>query len=44
MKRIALIAAVLLAACCTAIPSKAQDMKKSEAPKPALGPSAASVG
>ena len=40
MKRFTLIAAVLLAACCFAIPSRAQEMKPAQAPKPALGPSA----
>jgi uncharacterized damage-inducible protein DinB len=40
MKRLALIAAVLLAVCCTVLPSRTQDMKKAE-PKPALGASAA---
>lgn len=41
MKRSTFIAAVLLAACCTVLPVRAQDMKKTEAPKPAKGPSAA---
>ncbi len=35
------VAAALLAACCAVLPVRAQDMKKAEAPKPALGPSAA---
>ena len=39
MKRSTFVAVVLLAACCTVLPVRAQDMKK--APKPALGPSAA---
>ncbi len=39
MKRSTFIAVVLLAACCTVLPVRAQDMKKE--PKPALGASAA---
>ena len=41
MKRSTSVAAVLLAACCTVLLVRAQDMKKTEAPKPAKGPSAA---
>ncbi len=42
MRRLTLIgAALLLAACCMAVTARAQDMKKAEAPKPALGASAA---
>jgi hypothetical protein len=41
MKRSTFIAAVLLAACFAVLPVRAQDTKKSEPPKPALGPSAA---
>src|SRR5271165_2375202 len=41
MKRFTLIAAILIAAVCTPVPARAQEMKKAEAPKPALGPSAA---
>jgi hypothetical protein len=41
MKRFTLIAAILLAAFCTAMPSHAQDAKPAQPPKPALGPSAA---
>jgi DinB superfamily len=41
MKRLTMIAVVLLAAGCWAFTARTQDMKKAEAPKPALGPSAA---
>jgi uncharacterized damage-inducible protein DinB len=41
MNRIALFAAVLLAACCTALPARAQDMGAKKEPKPALSSSAA---
>src|ERR1700732_3298815 len=41
MTRIALFAAVLLAACCMALPSRAQDMNMKKEPKPALSSSGA---
>jgi hypothetical protein len=41
MKRFTKLSAILLAACCMALPARAQEMKKVEAPKPALGSSAA---
>jgi uncharacterized damage-inducible protein DinB len=41
MNRIALFAAVLLAACCMALPARAQDMNMKKEPKPALSSSAA---
>src|ERR1035438_1713828 len=41
MKRFTKLSAILLAACCMALPARAQEMKKVEAAKPALGSSAA---